>query len=623
MKKRIVSILLIATMVTALFVGCGKNENKKREPYVPTVTNLDEIKIGPFNWPVHQGYDYSKPYNKRFDGLEFTYCANGTGTELEAPYSPEENPETWRLQGVTGLKARVEWMAAGVGYTQKMSQAITMGDIPDVMTVSMKQYVELVKSGLIADLTEELTEEEHPTLQERWETMNNMPIEALRIDGRIYGIPNVNADYDGNPYVWVRKDWLEKLNIEAPKSWKDLERVAKAFIEQDPDGNGKKDTYGLPITSEYGNRSDGSVSELFLNVGGANLGRWMKQEDGSLIFGSVHEGAKEALTLLNDWYKKGIIPDDFALWDSGTIGQIVADNQCGIILSPWFAGSYTLSDSIALNPDAEWEAFLLPGEEGQPVYANRGDSVAAITVVSKDFPHPEAIVYAMDMLEANGNKYNTEAPDPDFAYGSCEGYIEVSGGYKPVGGPVPGDYYTGPVQAVYNNVEQLSDLASYESAEAANADLTEKVKETDRGHLSRMKSTTFVNMPIILAELKGQNPRQVKIKNKYGEELDLVSSYRTYLTYWQGPEAVVKAQPIGVMDEYLGTSEKLTLYGNYLGSYYTEEFTNMIMGKTGGKSISKYFDNYVKQYNKQGGTEVNKEVNELYKEMKKNLLNQD
>lgn len=81
-------------MLTTLLVGCGKD--KEKEPYVPTTTNLEEIKIGPYEWPVHWGIDYTQPYNKRFDGLSFTFCASGNGTDLPEGMTMEENSETWK-----------------------------------------------------------------------------------------------------------------------------------------------------------------------------------------------------------------------------------------------------------------------------------------------------------------------------------------------------------------------------------------------------------------------------------------------------------------------------------------------------------------------------------------------
>ncbi|MFD3273856.1 hypothetical protein ACE3MS_27525 [Paenibacillus dendritiformis] len=55
---------------------------------------------------------------------------------------------------------------------------------------------------------------------------------------------------------WVRKNFLEKIAasedaegasydfvVSVPKTMDGLEQVAEAFVKQDPDGNGKRDTY--------------------------------------------------------------------------------------------------------------------------------------------------------------------------------------------------------------------------------------------------------------------------------------------------------------------------------------------------------------------------------------------
>jgi putative aldouronate transport system substrate-binding protein len=50
--------------------------------------------------------------------------------------------------------------------------------------------------------------------------------------------------FAANHYVMVRQDWLDKLKLPLPKTTEEYLQVAKAFTEQDPDGNGKKDTLG-------------------------------------------------------------------------------------------------------------------------------------------------------------------------------------------------------------------------------------------------------------------------------------------------------------------------------------------------------------------------------------------
>ncbi len=45
----------------------------------------------------------------------------------------------------------------------------------------------------------------------------------------------------------VRKSWLDKIGEKFPESWDDVRRVAAKFRDDDPDGNGKADTFGFAL----------------------------------------------------------------------------------------------------------------------------------------------------------------------------------------------------------------------------------------------------------------------------------------------------------------------------------------------------------------------------------------
>lgn len=609
MKKRIVSSMLIIMLFASVLTGCkGKETSKKKEPYVPVEQDVSKITVGKYNWPAHQGIDYTKPYNKRFDGLTFTMGVNGNGSDLPEGMTVEENTMTWAFEGITGLKMKALWTASGSAYSQKLSQAITSCEIPDLMFVSLNQYRKLAQSGLIADLTEELLEGEHPTIQEIYAQRDNQSLEALKIDGRIYGIPHVAASFDGASLVWIRKDWREKLNLDEPQSIEDLEKIALAFMEQDPDGNGKKDTYGIPATSQYGAfyGGYGFLGDLFLNVGGAAPCTWQEQEDGTLIYGSLMDGAKDALTLLNSWYKKGILPSDFATWDANALNDAIGNDQAGIVFAPWYAGTLGLYNNIALNEIAEWEAFMLPGKAGDPVYAVEGDFVAGIYVVSKDFEYPEAFVYAYDMIESFGNQYNADAPNINFLYKDCEGYEAISNSYNPMYSPVRSDYYTRPIKTVYEMTENAGELAAMTEVDTIKACLEGKIQ--DVGLKNRISTAIYPTFPVLTAINKHENPRKVVVD----ECGDANATYQNYLLYWEGPEAIYKANPIGVSTKYMGLTDSMGMYSTFLESFEQEAYTKMIMGHTDGKSISKYFDTFVKEYLKQGGEVVAKDVNAEY-----------
>lgn len=66
---------------------------------------------------------------------------------------------------------------------------------------------------------------------------------TLIYNGKNYGVTN---PMDAVPMaMFWRKDWLDKLGLEVPETLDDYEKVLTAFVEEDPDGNGKKDTAGL------------------------------------------------------------------------------------------------------------------------------------------------------------------------------------------------------------------------------------------------------------------------------------------------------------------------------------------------------------------------------------------
>ena len=51
----------------------------------------------------------------------------------------------------------------------------------------------------------------------------------------------------------VRKDWLDKLGLEEPSTMDEVADMLRAFINDDPDGDGEADTIGLAMRADvYG-----------------------------------------------------------------------------------------------------------------------------------------------------------------------------------------------------------------------------------------------------------------------------------------------------------------------------------------------------------------------------------
>lgn len=123
----------------------------------------------------------------------------------------------------------------------KINAAAAANGLPDLFQVNRDTWFRLAEASLIAPVDDLL-----PQMPNRTKSHYSDPIrnKLVTIDGKMYGLadPGALPRTDG---LVIRKDWLKKLGLSEPKTLDEFKAVAKAFTEQDPDGNGKKDTYGL------------------------------------------------------------------------------------------------------------------------------------------------------------------------------------------------------------------------------------------------------------------------------------------------------------------------------------------------------------------------------------------
>lgn len=100
--------------------------------------------------------------------------------------------------------------------------------------------------------------------------------EAASIEGVLYGVPfQKNLARSG---LIFRKDWLDKLGLPVPKTLDEVYEVARAFTEDDPDGNGVKDTTGFGDRSELKYSSFKTLSSYFGTPNG-----WKVDDSGKFI----------------------------------------------------------------------------------------------------------------------------------------------------------------------------------------------------------------------------------------------------------------------------------------------------------------------------------------------------
>ena len=197
------------------------------------------------------------------------------------------------------------WFIERENYDELLTARIAGGEVPDVfMLQDASQFSKWVKQGVAMELPLEVIQQCMPESYAWLIEYDPECFSNVSYNGKNYGLPRVNGDGYFNYAPFWRADWLAKFGYtdgKVPMTLEECEEVFYKFANEDPDGNGEKDTYALSNTG---------MNPIF-GAFGALPDRWVDDGEGNLVFGAVYPGMKDALTLLAKWYADKLIDPEF------------------------------------------------------------------------------------------------------------------------------------------------------------------------------------------------------------------------------------------------------------------------------------------------------------------------
>lgn len=197
------------------------------------------------------------------------------------------------------------WNLANNKYESLLDMKLVQGAVPDLFRVRQTQdLLKYQQQGLLAAIPEDLLNTYAPNIMKAIREYAPAYQEYGRIDGKYYGIPVVNPTNIYRVPVVFRQDWLDKLGLKVPETLADFEKVIYAFTNNDPDGNGIKDTYGLSL--EGMNVVFGAFGQMVFTDQ-----LYFSVKDQQLVIGALAPEMKEALQYLRKWYRDGVIDPEF------------------------------------------------------------------------------------------------------------------------------------------------------------------------------------------------------------------------------------------------------------------------------------------------------------------------
>ncbi|WP_158299180.1 extracellular solute-binding protein [Paenibacillus antri] len=248
-------------------------------------------------------------------------------------------------------------------YEQQLNVKIAGGSPPDAFQVNKLQMTQYAKQGLLLDLTPYLKDMPNVTPENGF-TEDHM--KKGQVDGKQYSVP-YRPLIPVQTTFWVRQDWLDKLGLKAPTTLDELSAVAKAFVEEDPDGNGKKDTIGIT-----GNGFEGTLGPIFAAFGVAAPGHYMIQ-NGQVVYSTELPATRQAIEYIKGMIGQGLIDPEF-LTNSGLAHQEKGfKGQAGIVYAHWahMKRPDMVEKMNSINPNQSWtqlDAMTGPGGKFADAY---------------------------------------------------------------------------------------------------------------------------------------------------------------------------------------------------------------------------------------------------------------
>ncbi len=302
---------------------------------------------------------------------------------------------------------QIEWILSDVTEEKTSLAMSNPSTMPMIMTWSgaiTGNVVNYAKAGAFVDLNDYIWDsEKYPNLSQ----MNKNVAETLSVDGKLIAIPRTRDI--GRYGLSYRQDWAEKLGIEEPKTVEDVYNMLYAFTYNDPDGNGKNDTYGMEMTSYTG---PFDIVQTWFGVGNG----WIEQ-DGQLI--PVHQQAeyKEALDWLRKVYQDGLMPADWAVRTTDTWSNGCKTGESGVYIDvmdggrriwDYFNAEATFTPSV-VNPDEAASMNLLGAINGKTLATSGYNGYFTLSASTCDTPEKiEAALNFLDKLNDNDMRLLTE-----------------------------------------------------------------------------------------------------------------------------------------------------------------------------------------------------------------------
>lgn len=288
--------------------------------------------------------------------------------------TPEE--DALFAQEITRLtNIEVELVHPTADYDEKLLADLAAGVEYDLIYMNKNRMDVLVDQQVLTDLTDQIQGSailSDPTVipPAEWELIRYP-------EDRFYSVFN---KFEGARMPTIRQDWMDNLGLETPTTLDEFYNVMVAFRDQDPDGNGTADTFGLSTAGIY---------DIQPFMSGAGVYPGYIDVDGARTIPYATEAAIPVYEWLARLYAEKLLDPNFATNETPDMRDMFLTDKVGMV-TYWdtWVGLFN-NTRLTEDPNTTFVAKGIPGAVAPDgsIILNRGQP--SVWTIPINAPDPE------------------------------------------------------------------------------------------------------------------------------------------------------------------------------------------------------------------------------------------
>ena len=302
-------------------------------------------------------------------------------------------PTFQMAEEATGVKLDFH-LVGEENYGNSLQLLWASGDYCDLITNAERDYTSGVDSAVEQDILLDLVpylEEHGPDYLRILDQHPDFRLDLTSSEGHIVSFSEYCEYYDNG--VVIRKDWLDQVGMETPKTMDEVAEVARVF--RDELGIRNPVMWNSDLSAFFGWTAFGVAKPDLSDLG------WQVLEDGKTVAPAVTlDGYKECLQWMHDAFEEKLCTDDFMNVLNIAYDDYIYGNEAGICYS---SSNLLAGGGAARSGQPGYDLRAIPDPMKEVGMENRlekttGGVGASALAVSAQTEYPEECVEYMNWL---------------------------------------------------------------------------------------------------------------------------------------------------------------------------------------------------------------------------------